>query len=368
MKKNNSLQVLRAVAFLGVFTSHLDLTRFGGFGVEIFLIMSGFLMYVQYSDPARERLLPNTIAGSFQFAKKKICKLYPLHVITLIAALPILLMNNVHKNYALLRMLSKIFLNVFLVQAWIPVEEFRYSLNNLSWYLCVCCLAYFIFPYILIRINKIKKPSNMFFVSTLLVLCQILIGVGVELCTSDTRLIQGLTYNFPLYRCFDFTLGCNLGWLYTYCKKKINEMKTRLFVLTGFATIATIVLVPKIWNISFLTWCKNTVVLIPASCLLVLSFSILDLNESNKCISLLIKFGNISAYTYLIHELVIRYINIFMIRVLSITNTFAVKLFVGIIALLITVLLALCYEKINWRFYETGKSKKYKEKHGLWFY
>lgn len=356
MKKNNSLQVLRAVAFLGIFASHLDLTRFGGFGVEIFLIMSGFLMYLQYSDPARERLLPNTIAGSFQFTKKKICKLYPLHVITLIAALPILLMNNVHKNYALLRMFSKILLNVFLVQAWIPVEEFRYSLNNLSWYLCVCCLAYFIFPYVYIRINKIKKPGKMFFVSTVLVLCQILIGVGVESCTSDTRLIQGLTYNFPLYRCFDFTLGCNLGWLYTCCKKKINEMKTRLLVLTSFATIATIVLVPQIWNISFLTWCKNTVVLIPASCLLVLSFFMLDLNESNKCISLLIKLGNISAYTYLIHELVIRYINIFMIRVLSITNTFAVKLFVGIIALLITVLLALCYEKINWRFYETRKS------------
>ena len=356
MKKNNSLQVLRAVAFLGIFTSHLDLTHFGGFGVEIFLIMSGFLMYLRYSDPARERLLPNTIAGSFQFAKKKICKLYPLHVITLIAALPILLMNNIHKNHALLRMLSKILLNVFLVQAWIPVEEFRYSLNNLSWYLCVCCLAYFFFPYILIRINKIKKPSKIFFASMALVLCQILIGVGVESCTSDTRLIQGLTYNFPLYRCFDFTLGCNLGWLYTCCKKKINEKKTCLFVLTSFATIATIVLVPKIWNISFLTWCKNTVVLMPASCLLVLSFFMLDLNESNKCISLLIKLGNISAYTYLIHELVIRYINIFMIRVLSIINTFAVKLFVGIIALLITVLLALCYEKINWRFYETRKS------------
>lgn len=85
-------------------------------------------------------------------------------------------------------------------------------------------------------------------------------------------------------------------------------------------------------------------------------YGMLDLNESNKCISLLIKLGNISAYTYLIHELVIRYINIFMIRVLSIINTFTVKLFVGIIALLITVLLALCYEKINWRFYETRKS------------
>lgn len=356
MKKNNSLQVLRAVAFLGIFTSHLDLTRLGGFGVEIFLIMSGFLMYLRYSDPVRERLLPSTIAGNFKFAKEKICKLYPLHIITLIAALPILLMNNIHKNCAILRMLSKILLNVFLVQAWVPVEEFRYSLNNLSWYLCVCCLAYFSFPYILIRINKIKKPRKLFLVSMGLVLCQILIGVGVESCTSDTRLIQGLTYNFPLYRCFDFAIGCNLGCLYACCKKKINEIKTRLFVLTCFTTIATIVLVPKIWNIPYLTWCKNTIVLMPASCLLVLSFFMLDLNESNKCISLSIKLGNISAYTYLIHELVIRYINIFMIRVLSITNTFSIKLFVGIIALLITVLLARCYEKINWRFYETRKS------------
>lgn len=356
MKKSNSLQVLRAIAFLGIFTSHLDLTRLGGLGVEIFLIMSGFLMYLRYSYHTSDRVLPSTISHNYQFSKGKICKLYPLHIITLITALPILFMNNIHKKYAFLRMISKIVLNVLLLQAWIPIEEFRYSLNNLSWYLCVCCVAYFFFPYILTKLNKIKKTSKVLIISISLLICQILIGVSVEMLISDIKLIQGLTYNFPLYRCFDFALGCNLGWFYKRYKKEIYGVKLFLLVLTCFTTVITIVLVPKIWYISYLTWCKNTVILLPASCLLVLSFFMLNLKESNRCILLLIKLGDISAYTYLIHELVIRYINIIMRRVLSINSTFANKLFVGIIALFITVLLALFYENINWRFYETRKN------------
>lgn len=356
MKKNNSLQILRAIAFLGIFTSHLDLTYLGGIGVEVFLILSGFLMYLRYSDLAIEEPVSNTMQSGFKFAKSKISKLYSLHIITLIAALPILVMNNIHKKYFILRMFSKIFLNIFLVQAWIPVEEFRYSLNNLSWYLCVCCLAYFLFPFIINQLKTIKTIRKIFFLSIGIVACQILFGLCVEFYISDIQLIQGLTYNFPLYRVCDFILGCNMGYFYSYYKKEVNKYKSILLFLTGIVVCFTIILVPKIWNLSGLTWCKNTVILIPAACLLVLSFEMIEWNERNKYITALIKLGDISAYTYLIHELVIRYINIFLLRVVSLENTFVIKLFVGVISFLITIILAFCFEKRNWRFYEVRKS------------
>jgi len=48
-KRLESIQILRAVAFIAIFLSHVELLSSGVFGVEVFLILSGFYMVKQAS-------------------------------------------------------------------------------------------------------------------------------------------------------------------------------------------------------------------------------------------------------------------------------------------------------------------------------
>lgn len=52
MKKNLSIQALRAIAFLLVFLGHANMIPRGyaSFGVSIFIVLSGFLMAMSYSE------------------------------------------------------------------------------------------------------------------------------------------------------------------------------------------------------------------------------------------------------------------------------------------------------------------------------
>ena len=83
--KLKQIQALRGIAFLGVFLSHTGLKWFGAaghWGVSIFLVLSGFLMFASYSGNNRiERI---SIRDNIAFSWGKIKKLYPLHICTMI--------------------------------------------------------------------------------------------------------------------------------------------------------------------------------------------------------------------------------------------------------------------------------------------
>ena len=92
----DSLQAVRALAFLGIFLSHSDITAFssgGAWGVSVFLILSGFLMYYSYYGDNRVQNLG--LKYSIRFGISKIKKLYPLHIVTMISALPFMIISYI---------------------------------------------------------------------------------------------------------------------------------------------------------------------------------------------------------------------------------------------------------------------------------
>ena len=70
--RSQSVQVLRAIAFLLIFLSHAfgRLGWWGAFGVSLFIVLSGYL-------EAKHHL--NDKLDAKIFAKKKVKKVYPLH-------------------------------------------------------------------------------------------------------------------------------------------------------------------------------------------------------------------------------------------------------------------------------------------------
>ena len=94
--KLQQVQGLRGLAILAIALSHCQLIRladgtnavgiWGGLGVELFIRMSGFLSCWWHF--AQEQA-PFSWRGSWALVKRKIGKYYPLHLVTLLAAIPI---------------------------------------------------------------------------------------------------------------------------------------------------------------------------------------------------------------------------------------------------------------------------------------
>lgn len=208
------MQGLRAVSFLAIFVSHSGLGSFGclgAWGVSVFLVMSGFLMAYQY---LQKEELP---AFGLTFVAKKIRALYPLHVATMLAKLPIALSDVLGGTLNATALAVAVVLNVGMVQVWVPWEQMYSALNGPSWFMCVMALAYLLFPLLLKVLRKMTSVR-----SAILLLAAF---IGVHLLASliayallgsgaEEELAQWVTYYFPPVRCFDFSIGCILGWLY----------------------------------------------------------------------------------------------------------------------------------------------------------
>ena len=57
-KRLASIQVIRAIAFIFIFLSHVELIPTGGIGVSLFLVLSGFCMTFSYLDKTEKTPVP----------------------------------------------------------------------------------------------------------------------------------------------------------------------------------------------------------------------------------------------------------------------------------------------------------------------
>lgn len=326
----DSLQALRGIASLGVLVSHTGIRCFkgtGAWGVSVFLILSGFLMV--YSYYGKSRLKNPSIRNNIVFAKNKIRALYPLHITTTIAMVIFFFIGN--DTEATLPVTVKLVLNIFMVQTWFPMEGA--SINGVSWYLCTAVLTYFLFPWILKGMEKNYSEDKAKRMVVALFFVQIGIGIiglcldKIWACSSigkdwiNSDICHWLIYEFPVSRTLDFTIGCNIGYLFLMQERESeNERKvyTKSELLTVIlilaANICYILLRPKdVMGVTPLSnpayWWTYTVIFTVSSCMLIWFFAVgkgvISQILTNR---ITIYFGNISMYIFLIHAVVFRYI------------------------------------------------------------
>lgn len=344
LPKLESLQALRAIAFLGIFTSHCALSDMGSWGVSVFLILSGFVMIYNY--------LPNyekadiSFKSNLAFSFNKIKRLYPLHIFMTVVAFPILIDNYIGKFgvQTILQICFRIFANVTLIQSWFPQLSIRYSMNNLSWYLCVCAFLYFCFPYIISCISKYKTIKKAIIVMCMTYIFQIVLGWGInyEFIKLDPsgEIVKGLTYNSPMYRLIDFIIGCNLGYIFLNIKQSEKTyIKSSLYEIVALVvTIALLIINNEYNEVENLWWTRTSLYTI-SSVFIVYFFArcngVITKMLTNRR---LIALGNISAFTYLIHEMVIRYINVICTNFLGIEITMVIRIILAIVAFVCTLI------------------------------
>ncbi len=104
--------------------------------------------------------------------------------------------------------MTKLLLNILLLQSWIPDNSFNFAFNGVSWFLSDIIFFYCIFPWLHSKIAY--SPFKRLAQYTLTI---ILLYAAFVLAVPD-RLVNTLVYVFPPARCLDFAVGVLLYRLY----------------------------------------------------------------------------------------------------------------------------------------------------------
>ncbi|HBR1796194.1 TPA: acyltransferase, partial [Klebsiella pneumoniae] len=138
MKKNIfGIQYLRAYAALlvvfnhlwstgGVISKYLGFDIIGGFGVDIFFVISGFIMAYTISDYSK----PERFGIGWSFIKKRIHRIYPLHVLVLVPMILVYILECILKKDEV--SIYSIIGSVFLLPDFTASSSYR-MINPVEW-------------------------------------------------------------------------------------------------------------------------------------------------------------------------------------------------------------------------------------------
>ena len=284
-----TLQSLRFVFALTVMLAHFSYAGIEGHstgvGPMFFMLMTGIVMSRSYG--------PKILDGTFcfkHFLLRRLFKFYPLHVVCLLAVVVVRHKTMTDNDYL------AILPNLFLVQSWIPVPDYYFSCNAVSWYLSDLLLFLFIFPWLFGKIGRMG-------IGTLLKTAASLMAVYmayVSLVQTDD--LNYWLYVFPPVRLFDFIWGVML-WRCYQLYPSLGRMRWPTFVelLVCCGVVLTMVTYPlhERWHYALIHWA----VMIPG----VLIFLQGDVYGGLVCRFLktrtMVWLGALTLDTYLLHQL-----------------------------------------------------------------
>ncbi|UQX01930.1 acyltransferase [Streptomyces sp. RerS4] len=210
-----SLTGLRWTAALMVFFYHVhvveyfggrgqDLVTFafgvGSTGVSFFFVLSGFVL--AWSTPTSP-----TGWGMVRFWRRRLARIYPLHLATVLAALALVYFLGAGEKPTAGPLLA----NLSLVQSWIPEVRYFQGLNPVSWSLAVEAFFYVGFPLLILPLRRLGRHAPLV-VAGLSLAVIVAIPTVWELTDVPDGAIWA-NYFFPLYRLPEFILGITLAEL-----------------------------------------------------------------------------------------------------------------------------------------------------------
>lgn len=346
----DSLQALRALAFLGIFFEHAHFCIcWPTLGVSIFFVMSGFLMTKRYENV---ELIPSP-KNCFFFSLKKIMKLYPLHIITMLCAAVLSAARIVNNNLslrAIAGLANKIIFNAALLQTWFPDCTVSISLNEPAWFLSAAMFLYFMFPWL-------KKIINRYSTVELCILCVIVLLVQTISCVlfldflGDRKTVYiWFMYSFPVFRLGDFFIGCVIKRVfYEHNIKSIGTIKATVYEL--LATALTVLVF--FWcaeehdNIVLKALSNWTTPYILLAAVWVMLFAAKrGLLTRLLCNKMTIAVGNISAYAFLIHFVITLYTP-YLLAQMNIADTGWRSAVIVLAELAVSIALSVCYKHFD---------------------
>ena len=308
----SSLQGLRAVAFLCIVLSHCGVPWLSPWAITVFVALSGFLMTCNYYD--RPRTAPG-VRSAMAFSLQKIRKLYPLHLIMMAAALLFVLKGLLAQPSVrgALSCAAQLAVSIFL-QTWIPSSRFWFCLNGVAWYLSVQAFLYAIFPPLLAALKK-ADARRLRCIAAAIFCAQCLFSLAVWKAGLNETAAFYLTYLCPLFRAGDFTISCCMGCLYRN-RKQVSTLPGGAFSLLELAAVllagGCLFIAAKQVGVLGAVAFRYNVLFIPSAVLLVWLLA-MDKGVISRLLSAkpFLWLAELSPYGFLIHQVLIRYMEWF---------------------------------------------------------
>ena len=186
-------------------TNYLFRTQYGNMAVDLFFILSGFVLTIGNYHKTIKPLL---------FYADRFAKIYPVYFLTLL--------------YYLIFSHDGIFFHTFqpmafiahllLLQAWIP--NITMSFNTPAWFLSVIVFFYALFPYINNRIKNVHTGKLALMTVLIWAASSALVTHLINMYSSPSRTFEAFTYYNPFLHFNAFLMGICGGILYLRRNKK----------------------------------------------------------------------------------------------------------------------------------------------------
>jgi peptidoglycan/LPS O-acetylase OafA/YrhL len=262
-------------------------------GVDVFFILSGFVLALNYMDQLGERL---RLRPTLRFLWLRLARIWPLYMLVLLgaAALRVLrheLWHSAPVGNLTWSMLAK---QALMVQQWFPPERGKTSWVGPAWSLSAEWLAYLAFPVVVLAVARLHRGlrARTLFVLSAVVMLPLVLGITLR---------QDLGGHMWLARILcEFVAGMLL------CAAASRlDLSARVRRLAGHGALATIVAV-VLWlyavrELSLAPWSSLYVVVlfVPlVACLAIGTGPLHDLLSTRA----LVLGGGVSYALYLVHS------------------------------------------------------------------
>lgn len=341
MKRFDYLDVLKGIAIIAVVLYHIGYMQFGFLGVDVFLVVNGFLLAKAFKGLS-------TFAGGGSFIIKRLLRLYPL---TLIATGVCLLWGSywmlpyTYQDLAQNVIATNLFVNNILMSIkssdyWNVLNDYKPLMH--TWYLGIIVQFYVVFALIVIVSKKIFR-SKRDITPYIVVVC--LLGSLVLYLLPCFNATQ--KFYFLPFRIFEFCAGCLTAFWAD--NRQLSKTPSNILALCAYVLIFCLLFI----NADYLSATVRLLSTVVLTCVLLVSLPFvshhLDKVVSNKWLAAI---GKASFSIYIWHQIVFAFCRY------SFTAVFDMKMFA--LTILVTGLLAY----LSYKYVEQGIANYLKKEHG----
>ncbi|MCX5880717.1 MAG: acyltransferase [Deltaproteobacteria bacterium] len=198
--------------------------------VSFFFVLSGFILVYVYPSLKGMKDVSRFLIARF-------ARIWPLHVVTFLLVLLFIPANL--RNRGGMDIPSLILTNLCMVQSWVPIWNYYFSYNWLSWAISTEFAFYLFFPWLL---NAWHRTWHIKLLCALLMVVAIIsyanmadLPSGEAMGTTEHVGYAGLVNIFPLGRLFEFALGMALALAFPRMTSILSPGRTFGTIIEGVA-------------------------------------------------------------------------------------------------------------------------------------
>lgn len=319
MAKLNSLQILRALAAISVLIAHVfqnlnykpfgDYFISGQYGVDIFFILSGFLIFLTTKEYTNTKI----------YVKKRLFRIYPLYLVALLTYIT----AYFFMEGAIALSLKSVIQNV-LMFPWDEAIGYKSLIVVVAWSTVFEMFFYFLF--FLILLFKKSREKIFYIIPILFILSKVILKF--ELLPDKTPFLSLFLSLGGSRNLFMFLVGCIICQAFIDGKiPRISKSKYKILLTIIVFSFCLLQLIRYNFYLSFL--CCS---------FLFIAFCEFDkyfiLNEESIVVKILIFIGDISYSIYLFHIIIIKMLlhffnfnNVFLLLISTLFFTILVSIF-----------------------------------------